>query len=169
MSQCMQALKHLSIRPGAWSGQSTGGQGEAASGHTGGATTPPERDAPPVPRVAKTALLTATQFAPIAPRPVKGKPESNHRGQSFSSLSGSQKPSRKRGRPSKADMAKRDLKPILPKPIAPRPPLQTGPQASSNPRDFAQTASPETTPATAPPTSTEGKEDTKRRRLTSPT
>ncbi|KAM4068099.1 hypothetical protein HRG_009615 [Hirsutella rhossiliensis] len=173
MSQCMQVFKQLSIHPGAWSGQSTSGQGEPASSHTGGATTTPERDAPYMPAVTKNRLLMPKQFAPIAPRPVDAKLESQDRGQPVSSLPGSQKPSRKRGRPSKADMAKRDLKPILPKPIAPRPPPQkgaygTGPGAPSHPRETTQTASPETTPATLRPTSTEDTEDTKRRRLTTP-
>lgn len=170
MSQCMQFFKQISMHSGAWNGLSTSRHGQPASSRTGPAAVSLERNAPPVSPITKTPM--SKQFAPIAPRPGNGKVE---RGRRVSSLAESQKPPpKKRGRPSKADMAKRDLKPILPKPIAPRPPLQTAgydmrPLAPSHPREVTQTASPETMPAIAGAISTEKTEDKKRRRVTTPT
>ncbi|UNI21377.1 hypothetical protein JDV02_007372 [Purpureocillium takamizusanense] len=60
-------------------------------------------------------------LAYIAPRPSNGAPEGPSFDQRDTSLRETRKTPKKRGRPSKADMAKRDLKPMLPQLIAPRP------------------------------------------------
>lgn len=172
MGQCMEAFKHMSIHPAAWNSQPTSLYGEPASSHGGGTTTSPEHGTPSVPSTTKSRLLLPKQLVPVASRNREGSLESQDRGQPASTVRASHKTTRKRGRPSKADMAKRDLKPILPKTLAPRPPPQkeacaAGTRAPTHAREVTQTASPEMTPALARPTS-EDAEDTKRRRIATP-
>ncbi|ODA81480.1 hypothetical protein RJ55_04448 [Drechmeria coniospora] len=87
-------------------------------------------------------LLSERLLANIAPRPTSGSIENSTNATSHER----RKLTKKRGRPSKADMAKRDLKPNLPQFIAPRPPHQmTGYQAilpaTSRPQDPPHTVS----------------------------
>lgn len=110
------------------------------------------------------------QLARIAPRPTNGTAEGRGRDQPAVGLAGSPKPAKKRGRPSRADMAKRELRPNLPQYIAPRPPHQMpGYQAilpaTSRPQEVVQTASPAVTPVTAQSPPSDGAREKKRRRI----
>ncbi|PFH55904.1 hypothetical protein XA68_17429 [Ophiocordyceps unilateralis] len=118
MSQCMQVAKQMSFH---WVPLSTSSQGEAAPSHRGGLTASPEQDSASVPPAAMLDGANTKQLARIAPRPCNGSPALHGRDAPAASLDGGPKAKKKRGRPSRADMAKRDLKPNLPKRIAPRP------------------------------------------------
>ncbi|KJZ72838.1 hypothetical protein HIM_07782 [Hirsutella minnesotensis 3608] len=161
MSQCMQIVDHLSIRPMPWDRQRTVHQGGAASSLDERPRSSPERDYTAMPPIARISSPLNRHLLPIAPRPPLGGTNDQPQRRPDSCASDNQKPTRKRGRPSKADMAKRDLRPNLPKPIAPRPTLPT--------RDF-QPLLPAfvTPPAVMQPAEAEEISEKKRRRLTAP-
>ncbi|PNY26202.1 Uncharacterized protein TCAP_03864 [Tolypocladium capitatum] len=169
MNQCIQVAEHISTLPTARKRQSTGNQGEPPSSHVGGATESPDQHLPSTsPATKTTSPPKFKQLARIAPRPTNGTTEDHGQGQTLSDPPSLPRPSKKRGRPSKADMAKRDLKPILPKYIAPRPPNQmAGYQmilpATSRPQDSPRAASPDTTPMTDQSTPSDDSRDRKRR------
>ncbi|KND92325.1 hypothetical protein TOPH_03121 [Tolypocladium ophioglossoides CBS 100239] len=170
MNQCIQVAEYISNLPTARKRQSTSSQGEPPSSHVGGATECPDQHLPSAsPATKTTSPPKLKQLARIAPRPTNGTVEDHGQGQTLSSPPARPQPSRKRGRPSKADMAKRDLKPILPKYIAPRPPHQMpGYQmilpATSRPQDSPQAASPSATLITAQSTPSDDSREKKRRR-----
>ncbi|QUC22311.1 uncharacterized protein UV8b_06552 [Ustilaginoidea virens] len=113
MSQCISVVEHMTAEsrlPKRWS---TGSSGESASnglrgGHVAGDAHYPRAKNPSTPN-------TATPVA-ILPRPASWLD------QSYSIANPPQRAQpKKRGRPSRADKAKRDLRPNLPPHLAPRP------------------------------------------------
>ena len=171
MKQCIQALDRLGVptslpqqqvmRHGAGHGS------DSASGvavHSG-------QDAGPRSSAAKnTGSDRAQSLAHIAPRPCSESAQGGEADHGDPRQAGMGKAPKKRGRPSKADMAKRDLKPNLPQLIAPRPPAQhvAGFQpilpAAQRPCGAAREASPAATSATSQSTPSVDSRTKKRRR-----
>lgn len=112
-------------------------------------------------------------LAYIAPRPSNGALEGPGFDQRDTSLGETRKAPKKRGRPSKADMAKRDLKPMLPQLIAPRPPTQLAPSfqpilpATGRAQEAGRSISPAATSYSTHSTPSADSRNVKRRRRTS--
>lgn len=112
-------------------------------------------------------------LAYIAPRPSNGALEGPGFDQRDTSLGETRKAPKKRGRPSKADMAKRDLKPMLPQLIAPRPPTQLAPSfqpilpATGRAQEAGRSISPAATSYSTHSTPSDDSRNVKRRRRTS--
>lgn len=162
MKQCMEALGQLGVPMTLWHTQAMRPAPDHGLSSASGITAAPSshRDTPQSCAVRDTGYGRAQPLALMAPQPSNVPVQSHDAGREASKQDEDRKAPKKRGRPPKADAAKRDLRRQPPQPIAPRPPAQQ--VAGYLPILPARAPSPAATPQSIPSDDSRSK---KRRRM----